>query len=52
MKLANTMRIAMAKQDQYSCFFKGKQVDLARLDGREGEIYKESWDFLKMKKGG
>ena len=52
MILANTTRIAMAKQDQYSQFFNSKQTELARLDGRDDEIYKESWEFLRQKKRG
>ena len=52
MLLANTIRIAMAKQDQYSRFFDGKRTELARLEGRVSEVYEEAWDFIKMKKRG
>ena len=49
MLLANTIRIAMTKQEQYGRFFDDKRTELARLDGRRSEVYEESWAFLKMK---
>ena len=49
MLLANTARIAMTKQEQYSRFFDDKRTELARLDGRRSEVYDEAWDALKMK---
>jgi len=52
MLLANTVRIAMAKQEQYSRFFDGKRTELARLDGKRSPVYKEAWESVKMKKRG
>jgi len=52
MLLANTIRVAMAKQEQYSRFFDDKRTELARLDGRRSEVYDEAWEILKMKKRG
>jgi len=52
MLLANTIRVAMAKQEQYSRFFDGKRTELARLDGRRSEVYDEAWEQIKMKKRG
>ena len=52
MLLANTVRIAMAKQEQYSRFFDDKRTELARLDGKRSPVYEESWEALKMKMRG
>jgi len=49
MLLANTIRVAMAKQEQYSRFFDNKRTELACLDGRRSEVYDEAWEVLKMK---
>ena len=49
MLLANTIRIAVTKQEQYSRFFDNKRTELARLDGKRSPVYDESWAFLKMK---
>jgi len=52
MRLANTIRIAMAKQEQYSRWFDDRRSELARLDGERSPVYEESWAFLKMKRKG
>jgi len=52
MLLANTIRVAMAKQEQYSRFFDDKRTELARLDGRRSEVYDEAWGALKTKRRG
>jgi len=49
MKLANTIRISQAKQDQYSRWFDERRTELARLDGRISEVYKEAWEIIRMK---
>jgi len=49
MLLANTVRIAMANQEQYGRFFDGKRIELARLDGRCSEVHEEAWELVKMK---
>jgi len=49
MRLANTIRIAMTKQEQYDRFFNDRRTELARLDGKRSPVYEESWAFLKMK---
>lgn len=49
MRLANTIRISQAKQDQYSRFFDERRIELARLDGRKSEVYDEAWEIIKMK---
>ena len=52
MLLANTVRIAIAKQEQYNRFFDEKRTELARLDGKRSEVHEEAWDFFKIKKRG
>ena len=49
MLLANTIRIAQAKQEHYSRFFDEKRIELARLDGKRSEVYDEAWSLLKAK---
>jgi len=49
MLLANTIRISQAKQEQYSRFFDEKRTELARLDGRQSEVYEEAWELIKIK---
>ena len=46
------VRTAMATNERYSEFFHEKQSELFRLDGKLDDLYKESWDYLKMKKRG
>ena len=52
MRLANTIRVSQAKQDQYSRFFDDKRTELARLDGKRSPVYEEAWGLVKMKKKG
>ena len=52
MMLANTVRISQAPQDKYSEYYSFRRSELYRLDGVEGEIHKQSWLWLKMKKRG
>ena len=49
MLLANTIRIAIARQEQYSRFFDGRRTELARLDGKRSPVYEEAWEALKIK---
>jgi len=48
MLLANTVRIAMTSQGKYSEFFKRKQAELLRLDGKLEEFHRQEWEALKM----
>jgi hypothetical protein len=52
MLTANTVRIAMATQENYSQFFQRKQTELFRLDGKLEEFHRGEWEDLKRMKGG
>ena len=49
MLLANTVRVAMTSQGKYSEYFKRKQSELFRLDGKLGDFHRGEWEDLKMK---
>ena len=52
MRLANTIRISMAKQEQYGRFYDNCRIELDRLDGKTSKVYEEAWEIIKMKGGG
>ena len=49
MKLANTIRVAMANQSQYSRFFNNLRTRLAALDGKASPVYDEAWAAIRAK---
>jgi len=52
MLMANTVRVAMTSQEKYSEFFRRKQSELFRLEGKLEDFHRGEWEDLKRIKGG